>query len=183
VNFKWPFLRSNGWKADGIQMINNTIIKPHECGFWGSRNTQVKGNISVRILKWFWRGIFAQISQIRSLYIGNRWSRAWDKVYSTKKITKTSQIFFIFWVWPTSYYTMTVQTKSKSCLKMFEILRAMLVKFAFQRRSHRVQIVERQVWIYKISRPQQKVEQRSVCWPWTSCSLVLFRLEEHLPLF
>jgi hypothetical protein len=35
--------------------------------------------INVRILKWFWQGIFAQISQIRSLYVGNRWSRALDK--------------------------------------------------------------------------------------------------------
>jgi hypothetical protein len=37
-------------------------------------------SISVRILKWFLRGIFAQISQIRSLYVGNHWSRAWDKM-------------------------------------------------------------------------------------------------------
>jgi hypothetical protein len=66
----------------------NTIIKPHECRFWGSRKTRVmvfgpgnprpqvegfsrpksitlsdklctEGNISVYILKWFWQGIFA----------------------------------------------------------------------------------------------------------------------------
>jgi hypothetical protein len=34
-----------------------------------------EGNNSVRILMWFWRGIFVQI-----LYIGNHWSRAWDKI-------------------------------------------------------------------------------------------------------
>jgi hypothetical protein len=39
----------------------------------------MEGNISVRILKWFWWDIFVQISQIRSLYIGNHWSQAWDK--------------------------------------------------------------------------------------------------------
>jgi hypothetical protein len=32
------------------------------------------------MLKWFWLDIFVQISQIWSLYVGNRWSRAWDKV-------------------------------------------------------------------------------------------------------
>jgi hypothetical protein len=59
---------------------SNTVIKPHECDFWGSRNTLVmvfgletpldhgrggfqEANYNVRILKWFWRGIFAQISQ------------------------------------------------------------------------------------------------------------------------
>jgi hypothetical protein len=43
-----------------------------------------EGNISVRMLKWFWRDIFVQISQIRSLYVGNHWSRAWDKVCSSE---------------------------------------------------------------------------------------------------
>jgi hypothetical protein len=63
----------------GLHVSNFVIFLRNVSSCTLSDKLRTEGNISVHILKWFWRGIFAHISQIRSLYVGNHWSRAWDK--------------------------------------------------------------------------------------------------------
>jgi hypothetical protein len=57
---------------------HGSIAGHHESNFVSSlRNLN-----ALPMLKRFWRDIFVQISQIRSLYVGNHWSRAWDKMWN-----------------------------------------------------------------------------------------------------